>query len=298
MSRVVFVFLDGLGVGPADDSNPLWLAPMPTLRKLLGEPLVRGCSVDRPGLLFKAIDALLDVQGLPQSATGQTALFTGVNAAAMLGRHVGAYPNNPLAEVISEHNILKRAIERGYRATFANAYTPQYFRLVEEGKRHHSATTLSVLAAGLPFRTLDDLRRGEAVYWDITNRYLVEQLHLAVPIAEPETAGRRLARLAQDYDLILFESFLPDVVGHLQDKESALKVLDTLDRFFAGLLEKMEQADTLVVSSDHGNLEDLRVKTHTTNPVPLLIVGPGARAFRGVQAITDVAGGIMEALET
>lgn len=296
MGQVIFVFLDGLGMGPADDSNPLWLAPMPTLRKLLGGPLVQGHGVDRPNLLLRAIDACLGVEGLPQSATGQVALFTGLNAAAMLGRHVGAYPNAPLVEVINERNILKRATELGYRATFANAYTPQYFRLVEEGKRRHSATTLSVLAAGLPFRTLDDLRKGEAVYWDITNRYLVEHLHLVMPIVEPEVAGRRLARLARTHDLVLFESFLPDVVGHRQDAGKALEVLDILDRFFAGLFEEMKPTDTLVVSSDHGNLEDLRVKTHTANPVPLLVVGPGVGAFRGAQAITDVAGGIMEIL--
>jgi hypothetical protein len=295
---VIFVFLDGLGLGPADETNPLWLAPMPNLCRLLGGPLVAGRTVDRPGLLFKGIDALLGIQGLPQSATGQTALFTGVNAAQLLGQHLGAYPSGPLIKVINEHNILKRATERGYRATFANAYTPQYFRLVKERKRRHSATTLSVLAAGLPSRTLEDLRRGEAVYWDITNRYLVEHLHLAVPIIEPEITGQRLARLSRNHDLVLYESFLPDAVGHRKDAEMALEVLDILDRFFAGLLEEVGPTAIVVMSSDHGNLEELPVGVHSTNPVPLLAVGPGAKSFRQAQAITDVAGGIMRVLET
>lgn len=296
-SAVIFVFLDGVGMGPADDSNPLWLAPMPTLRELLDGPLVGGHEVDQPGLLLRAIDACLGVEGLPQSATGQTALFTGVNAAKAIGRHLAAYPNGPLKTTIDEYNILKRAIERGHPATFANAYTPHYFRLVERGKRRHSATTLSVLATGLPFRSLADLKRGEAIYWDITNRYLVEHLGLPMPIVEPELAGRRLARLARRYDLVLFESFLPDLVGHRQNLGEALEVLDVLDRFFAGLLEEKEPTATLVVSSDHGNLEDLTTKVHTTNPVLLLVVGPGARAFRRARAITDVAEGIMQALE-
>ena len=294
---VIFVFLDGLGLGPANETNPLWLAPMPNLRRLLGGPPVAGRNVDRPGLLFKAIDALLGVQGLPQSATGQTALFTGVNAAQLLGQHVGAYPSGPLIEVINEHNILKRATERGYRATFANAYTPQYFQLVKERKRRHSATTLSVLAAGLPFRTLADLEQGEAVYWDITNFYLAGHLHMAVPIIEPETAGQRLARLSRNYDLVLYESFLPDAVGHRKNLETALEILDMLDRFFAGLLEEVGPTVTVVMSSDHGNLEEIGLRLHSTNPVPLLAVGPGAESFRQAQAITDVAGGIMRVLE-
>jgi len=295
---VIFVFLDGLGLGPANETNPLWLAPMPNLRRLLGGPLIVGTNVDRPGLLFKGIDALMGVQGLPQSATGQTALFTGVNAAQLLGYHLGAYPNARLIKVINEHNILKRATERGYRATFANAYTPQYFQLVKKGKRRHSATTLSVLAAGLPFRTLADLKRGEAVYWDITNFYLVEHLHLAaIPIIEPETAGQRLARLSRSYDLALYESFLPDAVGHRKDFDKALEVLDMLDRFFAGLLEEVGPTTTVVMSSDHGNLEEIGLGVHSTNPVPLLAVGPGAESFHQAQAITDVAGGIMRVLE-
>ncbi len=294
---VIFVFLDGLGLGPADETNPLWLAPMPNLRRLLGGPLVAGHNVDRPGLLFKAIDALLGVPGLPQSATGQTALFTGVNAAQLVGRHLGAYPTGPLIEVINEHNILKRATERGYRATFANAYTPQYFELVNKRKRRHSATTLSVLAAGLPFRTLVDLELGEAVYWDITHFYLAGHLLMAVPIIEPETAGQRLARLSRDYGLVLYESFLPDAVGHRKNLELALEVLNMLDRFFAGLLEEVDPTATIVMSSDHGNLEELRVGVHSTNPVPLLAVGTGAAFFRQAQAITDVADGIMRVLE-
>ena len=294
--KVIFLFLDGVGVGPPGDSNPFWLAPMPNLRQLLGGPLVDGRVVEQPGLLLKGIDACLGVEGRPQSATGQTALFTGVNAAQLLGYHLTAYPNAPLTELINEYNILKRATESGYRATFANAYTPTYFQLVKEGKRRHSATTLSVLAAGLPFRSMADLERGQAVYWDITHRFLNEYLQIPMPIIEPELAGQRLARLAQEHDLVLYECFLPDLIGHRKNIQEALILLETLDRFLAGLLNEMGPKVSLVVSSDHGNMEDLGIGIHTTHPVPLLVVGPGAGAFREAQAITNVAEGIMAVL--
>ena len=295
--NVIFLFLDGVGLGPAGDSNPFWLAPMPNLRQLLGGPLVDGHAIEQPGLLLKGIDACLGVEGRPQSATGQTALFTGVNAAQLLGYHLTAYPNAPLIELINEHNILKRATESGYRATFANAYTPTYFQLVKEGKRRHSATTLSVLAAGLPFRSMADLERGQAVYWDITHRFLNEYLKIPTPIIEPELAGQRLARLADEHELVLYECFLPDVIGHRKNVQEALILLETLDRFLAGLLKEMGPTVSLIVSSDHGNLEDLGIGIHTTHPVPLLVVGPGAGAFREARAITDVVGGIMAVLK-
>ena len=81
---VIFVFLDGVGLGPADESNPFWSAGTPTLRRLLGGPLVNGVRAQRLigtlPVLCRGIDATLGVPGLPQSGTGQTALFTGINA--------------------------------------------------------------------------------------------------------------------------------------------------------------------------------------------------------------------------
>jgi bisphosphoglycerate-independent phosphoglycerate mutase (AlkP superfamily) len=71
-----------------------------------------------------------------------------------------------------------------------------------------------------------------------------------------------------------------------------------LDRFFAGLLKEMGPTATVVMSSDHGNMEEIVLNLHSTNPVPLLAVGPGAESFRQAQAITDVAGGIMRVLES
>ncbi len=50
----------------------------------------------------------------------------------------------------------------------------------------------------------------------------------------------------------------------------------------------------LVVTSDHGNLEDLSTKSHTRNPVPLLAVGPGADAFAGAASLTDVTPAVVE----
>ena len=47
--------------------------------------------------------------------------------------------------------------------------------------------------------------------------------------------------------------------------------------------------DTLLMTSDHGNVESIAAPTHTRNPVPLLAVGPAAWAFAGVASIADIA---------
>lgn len=152
MPPVVFIFLDGVGIGPAHDSNPFATAPMPALESLLGMPMVAGSEQVRTGLLLSALDTLLGVEGVPQSATGQAALFTGINVVQRLGYHLPAFPNGFLTELIHDHSILRRATDRGHRATFANAYSPLYFDMVKRERRRMSVTTHSVLGAKLPFR--------------------------------------------------------------------------------------------------------------------------------------------------
>ena len=80
--QFILLFLDGVGLGDPLDSNPLAHPDhAPFLHRLLGQSLTTGLSVQQPTLLAKPIDAGLGVPGLPQSATGQTSLYTGINAA-------------------------------------------------------------------------------------------------------------------------------------------------------------------------------------------------------------------------
>jgi 2,3-bisphosphoglycerate-independent phosphoglycerate mutase len=294
---IIFVFLDGMGLGPADERNPLWAYPAPFTRQLLGGPLVAGTSVQRPGLLLKGIDAGLGVPGAPQSATGQTALFTGVNAPALIGEHLSAYPNALLRQTLFEHSVLRRAAERGYRPVFANAFMLTYWQLISQRRLRLSASTLATLAAGIPFRTAEDLNAGQAVYWDITHSTLRQRVGRHIPYRSPAQAGRSLAGLAAaGYDLVLFESFLPDMVGHRRMPHSARWLVRTLDLFLEGALEGLRQADSLVMSSDHGNFEYASSRVHTENPVPLLVAGPAATSFAGVTDISQVAAAILDNL--
>jgi hypothetical protein len=270
---------------------------MPTLQNLLGRPLVAGPPIERPYLLFRPIDACLGVEGLPQSATGQTSLFTGVNAAQVIGRHLAAFPTAALRDIIAHHSILKRVTESGGRATFANAYSPQYWELVQQRRLRHSVTTWTNMAAGLRFRDLNDLMQGQAVYWDITHSIIHQRGIAEVPLIEPEEAGQRLAQLTTEHDLVLYESFLPDLAGHRRLEMAPEAVMTLIDRFLKGLLVSLPDDATLLLSSDHGNIEDTSTKAHTYNPVPLLAVGPDAAAFTEVRAITDVTPAILRLLK-
>ena len=274
-AAVLFVFLDGVGLAPAGEHNPLSQVPMPHLQRLLGGPLTLERAGERRGtdLVLRALDACLGVPGLPQSATGQTTLFTGINAAALVGEHLTAYPTAPLREVIAGHSLLKRAAEVGKRVFLANAHSERFWEMIRQRKRRLGASTLTALAAGISIPTLEHLAAGQAVLWDLTHEIASSYLQ---------------------YDLVLFESFLPDLAGHGRIEPEW--VLTRLDDFLGGILAHRLAGTTLVLCSDHGNLEDSSAKLHTRNPVPLLAYGPGADWFGAAEDLTDVAPAILKLL--
>ena len=183
------IFLDGVGIGDGDPAtNPLASARATYLRAACG-------PLDGPtwhaGALVVPTEATLGMPGLPQSATGQTTLLTGINAAHTLGRHVHGFCTRALARLLDGASLFARVNQGGGRATFANAYTPEFFR---GERRFLSITTVAMKQAGLAFRDLGDLARGEAVFHDITNRGLRDR-GFDLPEISPEEAGRRLAAL-------------------------------------------------------------------------------------------------------
>lgn len=303
--RVLWLFVDGVGLGAEDGDNPLVTTPTPALDALLGGSLTRERvrvleESPREGVLLVPLDACLGIPGLPQSATGQTALFTGVNAAAELGRHVTAFPGPQLRALLKEHSVFRRAAELGHGVTFANPFTRGYWEAIGSRRRRgHSATTWAVMAAGLRLRGVEDLAAGRAVSWDVVrDRYrrgLAED-EGPVPEVDAREAGGHLARLAADHRLTLWETFLTDLAGHFRWGITAQEAVGRVDGLLGGVLEARGEDLTVIVTSDHGNVEEGTHKRHTRNDVPLLAVGPGAPAFRGATSIRDVAGRVLALL--
>ena len=294
--NVIFLFVDGLGLG----------GPDPVTNPCLGKDIrllsfhEDGQSVRRIGHdgFLAATDALLGVEGLPQSATGQTTLFTGMNCARLIRSHLKGFPNEALRQVLREKSVLKRLKEAGRRPAFVNAYRPLFFRLSEKMKWRLSATTATNLAADLPFCTYDDLLDGIALYHDFTNSFLIAK-GFEAPKRTPEEAGRILAGLSKEYDFILYEYFLTDRAGHTKDMAKAYPILLQYDRFLRTVLDNVDPEETLVLlTSDHGNIEDLSVETHTANRVPTLLWGRKAEELsRNIRSLADVTPAVLEAFD-
>lgn len=293
--RVLCIFLDGVGIGsPNRAINPFANVPariFPAARQADFTPIFEGVIIPT--------DACLGVPGLPQSATGQTALFSGINAAQRLGMHLSGFATTSLIAILREESVFVKVRQRGKTAAFANAYGREFFALPAQTRaRLTSVTTAATLTAGLPFLRTDDILAGRSLYHDFTNAAL-NQRGYAFPLFSPDFAGKQLAQLSQAHDFCLYEYFLTDRVGHAGDLHLAIAEVAKLERFLTAVLEHTDLRSTVVVlCSDHGNLEDLSVRGHTRNLVPTIVWGNAPPELTAsIRSLTDITPFILGCLD-
>ena len=288
---VLLFFIDGLGIGLRGPFNPLdGLVGAEPLAVFQNESL----TTIKDGIVVPT-DASLGIEGRPQSASGQTTILTGINTPARLGYHKQGFPNSAMLEIIRDHSLFLQLTRIGVAPiTFANTYTSKFF---EERPRWVSATTAAVEAAGLPFRQVADNQAGRAVFHDFTNQTLIERGEDVVP-RTPEEAARVLANIVSENRFTLYEYFITDKVGHAQDTTAARTVLQKLAAMIRALLEGIDLHHTSVIlTSDHGNIEDLSTRNHTLNQVPTIVWGADKELIaKGIKSLADITPAIVETL--
>jgi len=332
--RVLFIFLDGIGLGEANQGiNPFANARMPNLNALLeGRSLFKeSAPFHGEHATLLAIDPNLGVDGLPQSATGQAVLMTGINIPAELGYHYGPKPNPEVAGYLKNGTLFSRIVEAGKKAALLNAYPPRYFDGIDSGKRLYSSIPMAVTNAGLHLFTHEDFFAGRALSADFTGIGWRQMLGFPeAPARSAPEAGRKLFSLAMEYDFSLFEYWASDYAGHKQDMQSAVELMETFDGVLGGVLEmtlapgahslapparagvpraqvpgsagvndedRIANDLLVVITSDHGNMEDLSTRKHTDAMVPALVIGDKSvreRFTREMKDLTHVAPAIWQ----
>ena len=274
-AHIQVLFVDGLGL-PEEPIAQSVYAGLPALERLLSPP----CCVP--------LDAGLGIAGIPQSATGQTAIFTGVNAAARLGRHCEGFPGPELRALIQSDNLFSRLLAAGRRCTFANAYAirpgsalPLLFR---------SVTTVMTLCTLGTTRNREELLAGRAVYHDVTRRSLAALGGGDIPDVSEAVAAGHLLEVMRSVDVSLFEFFLTDHAGHRGTEAERRQVLQTLDRFVGAFMQGLDpRTELLLLVSDHGNIETRTGRGHSCRPVPWSAFGcAAAEALAGATSLLDV----------
>ncbi len=291
------IFLDGVGIGREDyESNPFFRYGFKTFSGIFGSiPSLENNTIKRNGSFLFPVDARLGVEGFPQSGTGQTAIFCGMNAAKFVGKHFGPYPYSTLIPIIREQNIFNEFLTLGKDVFFANAYPKIFFDYLRSGRSRLSVTSLSCRLSGIRLNTSTDVRRGKALTAEITNERWNKKLGYNLKVISPKTAARRLLKIANQNTFTLYEYFLTDHLGHGRYDGDAQLLLGMLDEFLFTILDELKNNMTLVICSDHGNIEDISVKTHTLNPSLAITSGVYAEElFDGIRDLTQIKPAIMK----
>ena len=298
MNSILMIFIDGVGIGKRDkEFNPFFKFGFNTFQTLFGEIP----SLDKPFLVrdrkyLFPLDANLDMNGLRQSGTGQASLFCGFNAAKFIGKHFGPFPYTTTLPKIKEDHILVHFHNQRGSSFFANAYPKPFFDYLKSGRERLGVTAASCRMNDVKFNTVTNVRNGTALTAEIINNRWNERLNYTLPQIRPQTAARRLLRISEKYKFTLYEFYFLDHLGHLRIKDEFNVIYNTLDLFLFTVLTEFDyKKTTIVICSDHGNFEDLSIKTHTRNPSLTITAGKyGEEIFNSAKSIKDIKTAIVK----
>ena len=160
------------------------------------------------------------------------------------------------------------------------------------------ASTLTIQASGVDFRFPEHYAAGRAVFADITNE-LIRQRGYDIPLSDPEEAARKILTILSEHQFVFFEYFMTDLYGHKRDKEPLELSVDIINRFTETIWRDAREDDlAILITSDHGNAEDMSTPEHTTNPVPTLVfshtAGVAELFARKIKKLTDIYGAVLD----
>ncbi len=143
------------------------------------------------------------------------------------------------------------------------------------------------------------------------DRIMVPSPKVATYDLQPEMSAPELTDKAVEaiksgkYDLIVLNYANPDMVGHTGSLPAAIKAVETVDAGLGRIADAITKSGgALLVTADHGNCEMMRDPqtggphtAHTTNPVPVLLLGARNRALNAEGRLADIAPTLLELME-
>ena len=147
------------------------------------------------------------------------------------------------------------------------------------------------------------LNGGEERPYPGEERIMVPSPKVATYDLQPEMSAPELTEKAVEaintgkYDLIVLNFANPDMVGHTGSLPAAIKAVETVDAGLGRIADAVKaQGGALLVTADHGNCELMKDPAtggphtaHTTNPVPVFVMGAPAGAQLHEGKLADVA---------
>lgn len=166
------------------------------------------------------------------------------------------------------------------------------------------------------------LNGGKEKAYPSEDRILIPSPRVATYDEKPEMSANEIAKKTcenvakEKYPFIIINIANPDMVGHTGEFDACVKAVETTDETLGKIVKcGLDHQYFIMVTADHGNVEEVRdqitgrvSKDHTTNPVPLLLIGPGLKRSDRDQArnyaelspvgvLADIAPTVLELLK-
>jgi 2,3-bisphosphoglycerate-independent phosphoglycerate mutase len=133
-------------------------------------------------------------------------------------------------------------------------------------------------------------------------RILIPSPKVATYDLQPEMSAPSLAQQlaaairSGQFDVIICNVANPDMVGHTGSMPAAMAAVEAVDRCLAEVVDAIgDVGGELMITADHGNVEQMldpesgqALTAHTTNPVPLVLLGRST-ALKPGGTLRDVA---------
>jgi 2,3-bisphosphoglycerate-independent phosphoglycerate mutase len=125
-------------------------------------------------------------------------------------------------------------------------------------------------------------------------------------MSAPELTAKAVEAIGSGkYDMIILNFANPDMVGHTGSLPAAIKAVEAADTGLGKIADAIQKAGgALLVTADHGNCEMMRDPetggphtSHTTNPVPIMLVGARNRALLAEGRLADLAPTMLELMD-
>ncbi len=144
---------------------------------------------------------------------------------------------------------------------------------------------------------------GEETVFEGEERVLIPSPKVATYDLQPEMSAPELADRLEGFiqdgrhEVIIANVANPDMVGHSGKLEAAVQAVEAVDEALGRVIAATRSAGgCLLVTADHGNVEQMTDPdngqshtAHTTNPVPLVFLGPDITAMKDTGSLRDLA---------
>jgi len=207
--------------------------------------------------------------------------------AAMLGMAEYSENHNTYMKTMFPKPVLKNTL-----GAWVAEHGLRQFRLAETEKYPHVTFFFN--------GGKEEPEKGEDRFMPLSPK--VATYDLQPEMSAPAVTDKLVEAIAKGYDLIVVNYANPDMVGHTGSLPAAITACETVDKGLGRALAALEKVGgAMIVTADHGNCETMvdpetgaPHTAHTTNPVPVIVVGGPEGAQLASGRLADLAPTILE----